>query len=90
VGEVKSIELNRDSYKAKVILQIRQSEDHLPSDTSASIYTAGLLGSNYVSLTPGYAEAFLKQDSRIEVTHPAIVLENLIGQLVFQAKSKGE
>lgn len=88
VGEVKKIELDKKSYRAKVFLEIQQSEDHLPADTAASIYTAGLLGSNYVSLAPGYADTYLKEGSRIEVTHPALVLENLIGQLLFQSKPK--
>lgn len=88
VGEVKKIELDRKSYRAKVFLEIQQSEDHFPKDTAASIYTAGLLGSNYVSLIPGYADTYLKEGSKIEVTHSALVLENLIGQLLFQSKPK--
>ncbi len=90
VGEVKKIELDKDSYRARAFLEIQQSENTLSTDTAASIYTAGLLGSNYVSLTPGYADTYLKEGGKIEITHPALVLENLIGQLLFKPKSKDE
>src|SRR5579863_6411312 len=63
IGQVGAITLNPESYRAKITLLINKSQTHLPSDTAASIYTQGLLGSNYVSLSPGYAESFLKEGS---------------------------
>ena len=83
IGRVVSIKLNRKTYRAEVIMQIEDSFNDLPVDTSASILTQGILGSNYVSLTPGYDEKVLKSDGRIETTHSALILENLIGQLMF-------
>lgn len=88
IGQVGSIILNPENYRAKVTLLINKSQAHLPSDTTASIYTQGLLGSNYVSLSPGYAESSLKEGSVLESTQPAIVLEKLIGQFLYSMQKK--
>jgi phospholipid/cholesterol/gamma-HCH transport system substrate-binding protein len=40
-----------------------------------------LLGGQYIGITPGGAEEFLKQGDRIEFVQDAFVLENLINQL---------
>lgn len=88
VGQIEKIELQNQRFKAKVTLLINKSENNLPSDTSASILTEGLLGSNYIGLVPGYEETTLKDGNLISNTHPALILENLIGQLLFSLKNK--
>lgn len=88
IGQIEKIELHDQHFKAKVTLLINNKESKLPTDTSASILTEGLLGSNYISLTPGYEEVSLKNGSTITTTHPALILENLIGQLLFSLKNK--
>ncbi len=88
VGHVGSINLSPSTYRAKVMMLIKKNQTHLPSDTAASIYTQGLLGSNYISLAPGYAETMLKNDSVIESTQPALVLEKLIGQFLYNVQKK--
>jgi len=55
----------------------------LPDDTSASIYTAGLLGEQYISLEPGGSEDFIQADGVLDLTQSAIVLEQVIGQFLF-------
>jgi phospholipid/cholesterol/gamma-HCH transport system substrate-binding protein len=85
IGEVATVILNPKTYKAQVYMHIN-GNDTIPSDSSASIVTAGLLGSNYVALTPGFDDLFLKDGSIIAETHPAIQLETLIGQLMFNMK----
>jgi phospholipid/cholesterol/gamma-HCH transport system substrate-binding protein len=88
IGEVAGIQIDPKTFKAVVGLRINQKQNNLPADTAASIYTQGLLGSNYISLTPGFDEHnFLKEGSRITSTHSAIILENLIGQLLFSMKN---
>jgi phospholipid/cholesterol/gamma-HCH transport system substrate-binding protein len=88
VGQIEKIELQDQHFKAKVTLLIDKNKNNLPSDTSASILTEGLLGSNYVGLIPGYEEIALKNGDVISNTHPALILENLIGQLLFSLKNK--
>lgn len=90
VGQVEKIELHNQNYRAKVTLLIDKKENNLPMDTAASILTEGLLGSNYISLTPGFESNNLKNGDMIATTHPALILENLIGQLLFSLKNKDE
>lgn len=84
IGEVTQIHINPKTFKAMVSLAIFQNQTHLPEDSSASIYTQGLLGSNYISLTPGFDDQHVLQNgSTITNTHSALILENLIGQFLF-------
>ena len=83
VGHVSAISLDPQTYRAEVILDISKKFSDIPIDTSASIFTQGLLGSNYVSLSPGFETQMLKSGGRIETTHSALILENLVGQLMF-------
>jgi phospholipid/cholesterol/gamma-HCH transport system substrate-binding protein len=87
VGEVTAITLDPKTYRAKVDLTV-MAEQKFPQDTSASILTEGLLGSNYISLAPGFDETNLQNGNTIQTTHSAIILENLIGSLLFSVKDK--
>src|SRR5688572_27882217 len=81
VGRVESIGYDQQLYKAVVRMRINTQFDRIPTDSDASIMTSGLLGGQYVGITPGGAEEFLKQGDRIEFVQDAFVLENLINQL---------
>ncbi len=81
VGRVESIGYDQQLYKAVVRMRINSQFDRIPQDSDASIMTSGLLGGQYVGITPGGAEEFLKQGDRIEFVQDAFVLENLINQL---------
>jgi phospholipid/cholesterol/gamma-HCH transport system substrate-binding protein len=86
VGRVAKIGFDRESYEAVVTIKIQDQYDNIPEDASASIFTAGLLGEQYIGLEAGGAEEMLKQGSEIQLTQSAIVLEQIIGQfLVSQA-----
>lgn len=89
VGQVEKIYLNTKTYKAIVNLRLSKTQI-IPSDSEASILTAGLLGSNYVSITPGFSETALGNGSEIQDTHPAIILEDMIGQLLFSMKNESK
>lgn len=89
VGQVSAIRLDNKQFKAVVTLQIDGSQRDLPVDTTASILTQGLLGASYVSLKPGFDLQVLKNKSVIRDTHPALILEDLIGQFIFNLKSSG-
>lgn len=87
IGEVSAIKLDNVQYKALVTMKIDSKYKKLPVDTSASILTQGLLGANYISLTPGFAHTFLNNNGIVQDTHPALILEDLIGQLIFSLKN---
>jgi len=88
VGEVYKIDLDPKTFRANVTLLIDKNESALPDDTSAKILTAGLIGANYISLLPGYAENMLKEGSVITETQPALILENVIGQFIYHLDDK--
>ncbi len=87
VGEVAKISLDPTTYKAVVHLNIYDHFRDIPDDSSARILTAGLLGDNYVSITPMYSTEFLKNNSQIKFTTSAMNLENLIGQFIYKVNS---
>ena len=65
--------------------------DNLPIDTQASILTAGLLGDNYISLTPGFNEVqHLKEGDTIPIgsTNSAVILEQILSKFLAGQASK--
>lgn len=92
IGRVVGIDLDQGSYNAKVTMAIQDAVRKLPLDTRASILTAGLLGDNFVGLSPGFnEEEYLKEGSVIAVenTDSALALEQLISKFVA-GKASGE
>ncbi|MCK5122116.1 MAG: outer membrane lipid asymmetry maintenance protein MlaD [Methylococcales bacterium] len=83
IGRVSNISIDTESYESIVKMDI-ESQYNLPDDTSASIFTAGLLGEQYVSLEPGGSEDFIEANGAIDITQSAIVLEEVIGQFLFK------
>ncbi|MCD6038897.1 MAG: mlaD [Gammaproteobacteria bacterium] len=90
VGEVTAIKIDATSYKAIVTMRINAAINDIPTDSSASILTAGLLGDNYIAITPMYGKEFLKNGDEIQETHSAMILEKLIGQFLFSVSHPGE
>lgn len=88
IGEVSKITLDPKTFRAKVEMAIAQDRDNIPVDSSASIFSESLLGSNYVSISPGFDDEAIKNGGEIEETNPAIILENLLGQAIFTPKDK--
>jgi phospholipid/cholesterol/gamma-HCH transport system substrate-binding protein len=80
VGQVTAIQLDED-LRARVSLDLDKRLE-LPTDTSASILTSGVLGDQYVALEPGAEEAYLQPRDEIEFTQDAVILERMIGKMV--------
>lgn len=89
IGEVGKISLDPVTFKAIVKLDIHDQYNDIPDDSSAGIYTAGLLGDNYISITPMYSKTTLRNGSKIEITRSAMVLEKLIGQFLYKVGNSG-
>jgi phospholipid/cholesterol/gamma-HCH transport system substrate-binding protein len=89
IGRVSKITLDKDSHESIVEMRIESQYDNLPDDSGASIYTAGLLGEQYISIDPGSSEEFLKDKSKIDITSSAIVLEEMIGKFMLN-KAEGK
>ena len=91
IGEVYSINLDPNALNAKVTLRLDKNEKIPFDDINARIVTEGLLGANYISIIPGFdstdkSHSYLRAGDIIAKTQDAMILENLIGQLLFNAK----
>jgi len=82
VGRVAGISLDGELYQGVVTLHI-EDRFQFPKDTSAKILTSGLLGDQYVGLEPGGDDLYLGSGDEIQMTQSAVVLENLIGQFLY-------
>ncbi len=83
IGRVKEISFDSLTYQAVVKMNIEPSYNTLPTDTSASILTAGLLGEQYIGLDAGGDIRYLKDGGEIKLTQSALVLEQMVGQFLF-------
>ncbi|MBO9484423.1 MULTISPECIES: outer membrane lipid asymmetry maintenance protein MlaD [Gammaproteobacteria] len=90
IGKVKSVELDKETYMARVVMDIDQQIDNIPIDSTASIVTAGLLGEQYISISIGGDEAFLRDGERFEDTQSALIIEELIGKFLLGTVNKSE
>jgi phospholipid/cholesterol/gamma-HCH transport system substrate-binding protein len=88
VGEVRSITLDQN-YRARVEMDLEKTL-RLSSDTSASIVSSGILGDRYIELQPGAEEDLLKPGGKITFTESAVILERLIGQVIYGATKDGK
>ncbi|WP_372870309.1 outer membrane lipid asymmetry maintenance protein MlaD [Shewanella sp.] len=91
VGRVSQIELDPERLVAVVTLSMDGRYRNFPETSSLAILTSGLLGEQFLGLTPGFVEddiAMLKDGDRIADTKSALVLEDLIGQFLYSMGSK--
>ena len=82
VGRVTGVTLDAKSYQGVVSMQLDRNVQ-FPKDSSAKILTAGLLGDQYIGIEPGSDEKNFNAGDTIRQTQSAVVLENLIGQFLF-------
>jgi len=87
VGTVIDQELNKQNFYATVTLSIND-EIELPDDTSAKITMEGLLGGNYVSLTPGGGFDLLTDGDEISYTQGSVDLIGLVSQAMFSTQNE--
>ena len=88
IGRVEDIRYDMQLFKAVVVLRIDGRYNQIPNDSDASIFTAGLLGGQYVELSPGGSEDVFENGDNVEFVQDAVVLENLISKYLFNAASE--
>ena len=82
IGHVNRIYIDPITVRAVVEMAIDKEVDYLTSDSVASIKTAGVLGEQYVSISPGAEEDILQDGDKIRDTQSAMVLEDLIEKFI--------
>ena len=88
VGRVESIDLDNKSFQARVALSL-DNRYAFPKDSSLKILTSGLLGEQYIGIEAGADEKNLAGGDTIAATQSAVVLENLIGQFLYNKAAEG-
>ena len=88
VGRVESITFDDKSFRAAVTLAL-ESRYQFPKDSSLKILTSGLLGEQYIGIEAGADDKNLASGDTITSTQSAVVLENLIGQFLYNKAAEG-
>ena len=88
-GQVAAIDLDPVKFESIVTLRMDSKVKDLPADTSAGIFTSGLLGESYIGLQPGGDPDVLKPGEEIVFTQPAVDLIQLVGKYMFSGGGAG-
>ncbi|MDV5170916.1 outer membrane lipid asymmetry maintenance protein MlaD [Photobacterium rosenbergii] len=86
VGKITNITLDTETYVPVVALSIEKKFGFFPETSSAAILTSGLLGEQYLSISPGFVDEdieMLGDGDLLEDTKSALVLEDMIGQVLY-------
>ncbi len=89
VGTVTSTSLDENQAIVNVSISKKYK---LPADSSASIYTDGLLGRSYVNINPGSDDEMLQPGDIIEMTQGTLPITDMVGivlnKFIDQDKAK--
>jgi phospholipid/cholesterol/gamma-HCH transport system substrate-binding protein len=88
VGEVAGLDLV-EQFRVQATLRIDASIE-LDADATAAIVTDGIFGGKLVRVDIGGADRIIGDGGRISYTEDAVVLDDLLGLIVSQAKSARE
>ena len=77
VGKVLELKLDEINYTAEIVLGINR-KIKIPNDSEIIITSEGLLGGNYVSISPGGSDIFLKANENFSFTQSSLSLNNLL------------
>ena len=86
VGQITAQHLDPVTYVAKISMAIDPAIK-IPSDSSARITAASLLGGNYLELLPGAATETLSAGGVIYDTRDPVSLSDLLGKAVFSSNN---
>lgn len=82
IGSVQSVRADPVKLNAQVVLAIDKRYNQIPDDSSAAVFTSGLIGSQYVAIQPGGSPDALKNGDEMILTQSAMQLEDLIGKFL--------
>lgn len=78
IGSIREISLNRETFQARVVIDVSASVDNIPADSAAVIRTSGLLGEQYIDVSVGGDMESLSDGDTFYSTQSAMNLERLI------------
>lgn len=78
IGSIREITLNRETFQARVVMDVQASVDNIPADSAAVIRTSGLLGEQYIDVSVGGDMTSLANGDTFYSTQSAMNIERLI------------
>lgn len=95
IGRVSKIDLDAESLTPVVSMAIEKRFNNLSSESRAAIQTTGIIGEQYISITPGFYDedlgtSYLKDGEYITDTGSAVALEDLLGKFLYNSGSSCE
>lgn len=95
IGRVEDIYLDTESMVPVVAMAIESQYNELSSESKASIQTAGIIGEQYIGITPGFYDedlgtTYLSDGDFIEDTASAVVIEDLIAKFLYNSSSDSD
>ena len=82
VGHVADEHLDPNTYAA--VVRLAMNDDiKIPQDSSAAVSSQGLLGGDYVAISPGGSNTMMAPGQSFAVTQSAINIEDLLGRFIF-------
>ncbi|MFW5824291.1 MAG: outer membrane lipid asymmetry maintenance protein MlaD [Marinobacter sp.] len=88
VGHIREVTLDQERFQAKVVMDIESEMDRIPADSSAIIRTSGLLGEQYIDISPGADSESLADGDTFYETQSALNIERMISN--FASGQKGD
>lgn len=82
VGTVIGQNLDNADFTADVKMSLA-SNINLPTDSTASIVSDGLVGDKFIKIEPGHSAEFLKNGDVIKNTKDFKTLEDMVGEIIF-------
>jgi phospholipid/cholesterol/gamma-HCH transport system substrate-binding protein len=89
IGSVAAIKADPVKLDAVVIMSIDKKFNQIPDDSSAAVFTSGLIGTQYVAIQPGGSPTPLKDGDQFILTQSSMQLEDLIGKFLVGGSSSG-
>ena len=87
IGSVQAVVADPVKLDAEVTLAIDKRYNAIPDDSSAAVFTSGLIGTQYVAIQPGGSPDSLKNGDEMVLTQSAMQLEDLIGKFLVNGSS---
>lgn len=78
VGRIQAVTLDEERFQARVAVEIDARVSSIPADSSAIIRTSGLLGEQYIDISPGGDFESLADGDTFYETQSALNIERMI------------
>jgi phospholipid/cholesterol/gamma-HCH transport system substrate-binding protein len=87
IGSVTSVKADPVKLDAVVTMSIDKKYNQIPDDSSAAVFTSGLIGTQYVAIQTGGSPNSLKDGDQFILTQSSMQLEDLIGKFLVNGSS---